>query len=193
MKPPQLLDADKVLKEVLLTERGIEATTSIATLSSKSSQNQPTIKTEPTFAIDSRKSRRQSSRGVNKNKNKQNKNCWSCGNPWSTTHICTTKGVECRLCKRKGHFSKYCQNAKEAVTGSIKEEDNMSIASSAHSEHNQEQQETNEPQNRYVSIGHTGFISNEAYDDEEVGILSIECDNVISLPQDPTTTYNSPV
>ena len=58
------------------------------------------------------------------------------------------------------------------------------IALSAHSEHYTETFVPNEPQNTYVSIGQANFMSNDTYDDEEVDILSIECDVVISLQHD---------
>ena len=178
--------SDKILQEIVLYERGVDTSASFHTTSTNSF---PQIKTEPAFAIDSKrkfsKQRRQQNRGgVDKQKNKTN-HCRNCGfTPWSPTHECPAKGQECRLCKRKGHFSKYCPYAKEAVK-SI-EEDLRSLTSNAGSEHRDEQGPSSSNNQLDITKAQVGFIS-QRDDDSEVEILSIEdaeVDEIIKIIDD---------
>ena len=172
-------NADEVMAETILFERGIDTCSSISNLSHKQTTQ---VKQESTFAIDSKKFRgnsRKFGRGgrVSKNKGKDNP-CRNCGGQYGPTHDCPAKGQECHLCKRKGHFAKYCPNAKDPV-GSI-EEDNRSMmsnssattssstgTSSSRSEHKQDKPRT-------ADVGYIGY---DAYDDDEpVDILSIEAE-----------------
>ena len=113
--------ADKVLHEIELYERGVDTTTSISQIKFNHGTDKDSvqIKTEPTFAIDSKgKFKRNQKKGITKKKGKDN-NCRNCGfAPWSPSHReeCPARGQECNLCKRKGHFAKFCQNAKSAVS-----------------------------------------------------------------------------
>ena len=128
---------DDVLKEVILYERGVQSTNSFQKVTSQHQNVQ--IKQEPTFSIESKRGRRfqrgnASQRGgVGKSKFKKNDTCRKCGGRWP--HVdqdCPAKGKECRLCKRIGHFEKFCQNARPKV-GSIENEQNASFTSQSSS------------------------------------------------------------
>ena len=64
----------------------------------------------------------------NKERYKDNR-CGQCGTPnWTRQHICPAKSVECRNCKKRGHYDKMCGKPKRVQhvdkTTSSAEEDN---------------------------------------------------------------------
>ena len=125
-------DADGTLKLALELEKGTSTSMEFQTIlphnkNNTSSFSLPKIKQEPAFSVQSRRGGGQSSsRKPNVSDKKgqsSSRSCYFCANTYSPDHRknCPARDVECRTCKKKGHFAKVC-NSRRTVNRVEEEE-----------------------------------------------------------------------